>query len=328
VTAATEDCLIYVLGADRGESIVIKTKLGFGLIDCFKHEGKNPPLDLLKSLGAESLSFLALTHPHDDHFQGFDEVVDYFLSGSRTISFFWRYPVLQAKYLRALLNAKGPAADTEALFKAFEKLAESKVPMKLCGVGALLLSAASGHGIELVSIAPAAEFITKAEEFLVTSLDRGVVTPQHMTWDLNRLSSAFLIRYGSHRLILAGDVPGRGWNLAVKDPAWPSDCGNDLYKSAHHGSGDDNTAKVLAHLSSKAKNEWAIVTRYSRHDLPDADGLKSLNGHFNNVRVLGKVLPSPRVLDKSPRLEEVQKYGPQIQMIKLIEQKIVVESLA
>jgi beta-lactamase superfamily II metal-dependent hydrolase len=317
VTADTDDCVIHILGANKGESIVVKTKLGFGLIDCFKHGKDNPPLELLKKANADSLAFLALTHPHDDHFDGMEEIVEYFLSGGRRIQYFWRYPVLTAKHVKALLDAKGASTQSKKLLQTFAQLLAARVPIKTCGVGQMLLSDSAGHGVEIEAIAPAAEYCQKADEILVESISRGVVSPTHLNWDLNQVSSAFLVRYGKKRLVLAGDVPGHGWTLAEADPAWPKDCGLNVYKSAHHGSGNDNTPQVMSILSNGGAKNWAFVTRYERHNLPDANGLKTLHNQFENVRVIGRRQQSPRVLGKSPRLEELQKYAPEILTVRL-----------
>ena len=66
---------VTVFGPGFGESIVIYIPyLGWGIIDSclYKVKGNtiNPALEYLKSENVTHLSFLILTHPHRDHFQG------------------------------------------------------------------------------------------------------------------------------------------------------------------------------------------------------------------------------------------------------------------
>ncbi len=62
---------LWVLGGPRGESIVVETPGGaYGVIDAYQDAELNPTLRLLQSLAVPRLEFVAVTHPHLDHFGG------------------------------------------------------------------------------------------------------------------------------------------------------------------------------------------------------------------------------------------------------------------
>ena len=72
---------IFIIGGRLGESIVIRTPGGrFGIVDAYAADWKkgsaNPTLSRLKALGARELHFIALTHPHMDHFRGLPAVFE------------------------------------------------------------------------------------------------------------------------------------------------------------------------------------------------------------------------------------------------------------
>lgn len=65
---------VHVLGAGRGESIVLRLPDGgWGVVDCCasssSDESKNSTLEFLRSRNIKELEFLCLTHPHDDHYK-------------------------------------------------------------------------------------------------------------------------------------------------------------------------------------------------------------------------------------------------------------------
>lgn len=74
---------IHVLNVGHGDSIVLEHEdngaRSFGVIDSNGVLGQDPPaLVKLRALGAKRLSFVALTHPHADHFVGLHRILKEF----------------------------------------------------------------------------------------------------------------------------------------------------------------------------------------------------------------------------------------------------------
>lgn len=75
---------IHVLNVDHGDCIVLEHRdrdaSSFALIDSNIRRGQaqSPAVGKLRSLGAERLNFVVLTHPHADHYRGMLEVLQAF----------------------------------------------------------------------------------------------------------------------------------------------------------------------------------------------------------------------------------------------------------
>jgi len=89
----------------QGDSIILewesKGASKIGIIDCCKHEGKNPILDHLKALNwkSQSIDFILLSHPHYDHYSGMLELLDYCLSNNIKIERFGHSLSVEQRYL-------------------------------------------------------------------------------------------------------------------------------------------------------------------------------------------------------------------------------------
>src|SRR5262249_18417566 len=94
---------VHVLGAARGESIILRLPHGgWGVVDCCAGSstdpGQNDTLRFLREQGATELEFLALTHPHDDHYRGMSHLLEAF-----PVRFFWRSNGLSGSHLIRLI---------------------------------------------------------------------------------------------------------------------------------------------------------------------------------------------------------------------------------
>ncbi len=100
---------VHVLGAAKGESIVLQLPNGrWGVVDCYARS-LNPTLMFLRESGVEKLEFLCLTHPHDDHYRGMSQILEEF-----PVAYFWHFGAPRAHdALQAArqLSAKGGHKD-------------------------------------------------------------------------------------------------------------------------------------------------------------------------------------------------------------------------
>jgi len=86
---------IHILNVKQGDSILIQYEgpsgPAFGLIDSNTTGQEDPPaLSMLNNLGATELSFIALTHPHADHYQGLSRIIERY---RHQISHFYSFPL-------------------------------------------------------------------------------------------------------------------------------------------------------------------------------------------------------------------------------------------
>src|ERR1035437_9837061 len=91
----------------QGDSIILEweseKKKKLGIIDCKSNSDANPVLDYIIKENYTSIGFLFLSHPHIDHFSGFNQLInycidkniriDYFLHTCNNMPSFWKMAV-------------------------------------------------------------------------------------------------------------------------------------------------------------------------------------------------------------------------------------------
>ena len=95
---------IHILQVAHGDSIIVEYNSSsghyFGVIDSNQvSDGDPPALSKLKLLGAEKLSFAAITHPHADHYKGFLKILRAY---EGNIGGFYTFPLARQRRLKPL----------------------------------------------------------------------------------------------------------------------------------------------------------------------------------------------------------------------------------
>lgn len=97
----------------QGDSVILEWegygKNLLGVIDCKRHEGKNPVLDYLKEIKCTDIFFLIMSHPHYDHCSGFVELIDYCLTNDIKIHHFLLTSQITRSYILAAAEPKSAA---------------------------------------------------------------------------------------------------------------------------------------------------------------------------------------------------------------------------
>jgi len=111
----------------QGDSIIIewtfKGQRKIGIIDCNTHCGRNRVLEHLKSNNCRAIDFIILSHPHSDHFSGFNELFEYCENEGIIIQRLFHSSFTEPKYLRS--SVKGFKAENE-LSSFFLKIHQGK----------------------------------------------------------------------------------------------------------------------------------------------------------------------------------------------------------
>ena len=307
---------VHVFGRGFGESIVLEFPNGrVGLIDCFSPqltipEGQtrlsvNPVLRFLKNeLRAESLAFVGLTHPHEDHGRGLSHVLEEYRG---RIGQIWMFQGFQSLYLERLLHALrasaiqlpieellneppgtfafeiatirdrvldqiDPQKTNRAKFRFFQGYKQFAIPDE--PVSCRFLGPSDGH---------AAAYEANLVDSLATAFDPSgqYVVPDWAPDSINHnlISSALLISYGQTRVLLGGDMELEAWNDALREQQGSSETDTDLdchvIKAPHHGSVTGWHSAFTERLPIDGRPPIAILTPFNRHrhPLPTADGI-------------------------------------------------------
>ena len=258
----------HVLNVGHGSSIVVECEndqgRSFGVIDSNARAGQKPKaLEKLEQLGAKRLSFVALTHPHQDHFSGLYSIVAAF---PNAIECFYSCPF--GDLLHNPDRLKKLATGLQKIFKESDGLDERKAALEMAQILAWAEKSANAGPLdwheckgERFSIAPSGFSDVEVSTVLPPSrvIDNYVtrIARQDMTvlgrFDDNEISLAFEFVFRGKCVILGGDGSVSNWETRRRYEQRRSErLSGNAVNLPHHGSKHDCTPEVLEQLFSQA----------------------------------------------------------------------------
>jgi beta-lactamase superfamily II metal-dependent hydrolase len=297
-TDATESLEIHVLGAGKGESIVLRCPGGeWGVVDCYSPSlddaGTNPTLRFLKDRGASVLDFLCLTHPHDDHFRGMSQLLE-----QLEVRHFWRFSGLAGRDLERLaqsLRMDAERSDVPELVRNADDFVHTMSLVKQKrGAKQLRQKTATGYQqlfpvpadetapFQIWSFAPSGNQVARYEDALAACFTKEgrfrVPLPQARH---NWVSVGLLIRFGKTRVILGGDVEQSGWEDALCE-LQRQHLFADVVKVSHHGSETGYIHGLWENLAGRNK-PIAVIVPYRRFQLPESAAINHIRPHVSKI---------------------------------------------
>ncbi len=296
---------VHVIGpqAGYGESIIVKTPQGhWGVIDSYNTTPgqleTNPTVLWLKERGVNRLKFLALTHPHADHYWGILDLFEAF-----EVEEYWRFGEQTPHLLWLLFEQAKPKAwqehaepDGGHLLQRLHTEVHGRVKRKQLVVRDVQLDnrvyteagTDSSSNFEIWGLAPSsgqrqryADMLKSYFDFtgpypVLKPLTVGQEQPDH-----NMISTAFLIRDGQSQIVLGGDVLKEGWHDCLQQSTQSSFTAT-VVKASHHGSTNGYCAKLWEKFSSSAKPK-TVITPYIRSKLPRKEGVQHIASYSSQV---------------------------------------------
>jgi beta-lactamase superfamily II metal-dependent hydrolase len=264
---------IHTINVNQGDSIVIQydgpSGKVFAVIDSNRITGSPPAaLTKLQELGAESLSFLALTHPHADHYSGLSDILSFY---NDKINTFYCFPLGahlsndRLKKYAAIYQELAEKADPSVRGKIVELIRILSLVKTHIGMekweeppGCFTRIAPIGfEGVEIYMLLPPARI--KGPYFEM--IERGCLDEITTEKNINHLSLAFCLRYRGKEIILGGDGSADIWREQQRFCERSEvSIGAHAVKLPHHGSDKDNSDVVLNHLFGNHDNEIAIIS--------------------------------------------------------------------
>lgn len=276
---------IHLLGGSYGESIVVELPDGgWGVVDCFGpangERHAHPTAEFLQARGVRKLRFCLLTHPHRDHYMGFDRLVELF-----HVEQFWRFgaatPASLCRWARfepgASVEERHAALHLWRLFDVVTRLREERRDFVVARVGAHqdLLECgdrANGTLVSIRSLAPSGNSIERIEEQLARCFSDGRLLDFRQLPRLNEansLSVVLRIQFGSAVAILGADLERDGWREILENPSVrPPPLAAAVVKVPHHGSRTGYCDGLWRRLAND-RRPLALVASSTSHRLPD-----------------------------------------------------------
>ncbi len=228
----------------------------------------------MERLGVQRLDLVCLTHPHEDHFAGLAQVMQYFTSEGRTVGTFCDSGV-EPKQIATLMRRRHSPS---SVVTEFERL--YRFVYNLMDAGRIRYFMANenssplievGDRIRLVPVGPRPDVLSRAI--------RDVVSAGRMRKDLNRISVVLALSVQGENstfdALLAADTDSEGCNSALKRFAEVTrgDGRLDVVKVSHHGSADSHfRSRICGHRKSLGATP-AVISAASFDVLPDREVL-------------------------------------------------------
>ena len=300
---------VHVIGNGVGESIVVQLPDGSaGVIDCYTSTvnaktaadriSANATLRfLVNDLKVDSLAFLAVTHPHEDHARGVNQLLEHF---GRRINELWMYSCWQETSLQTYFKALGNIGFKHPVEKLLKETAGTfRRELLLTRKHARDLMDASNcrfrmfqgftrfqlcdGRIEVCFLGPSDSRSERYRTRLIDNLE-GVVTEDATvvddTWrprsvNHNDISAGCRIKFGATVVIIGGDMESDAWEDVMRDPS--IDLKAHYVKVAHHGSTNGYCDGLYeAHAIGK-RRPIAVLTPKTTNHLPRKNGIRHIH---------------------------------------------------
>jgi beta-lactamase superfamily II metal-dependent hydrolase len=267
---------VHILNVGHGDSIVLEYEgeqgRVFGVIDSNNKSGQVPPaLRKLRELGAQKLSFVALTHPHADHYKGLLDILEEYRG---QIDNFYSFPLdhdvegrikeLSEIYLRLLekTDGKTPRSALTEYIKILSEVTEN-IGLENWQEHTGLENAIAPNGfigVDMHAIMPLPVVKGKYFQLIQGKSYDAVENP-----DLNELSLAYQINYKGCQLVLGGDVPHHKWLQHKRQNARRGSTPDAVVvKLSHHGAEKDCKKEILEYVFSPNGERYACISANGR----------------------------------------------------------------
>ncbi|TAE19152.1 MAG: hypothetical protein EAZ95_02510 [Bacteroidetes bacterium] len=236
----------------QGDSIILEwDKDGeeqIGIIDCNKHEGQNPVLEFLRAKQLKSIAFIALSHPHEDHFSGMLELLEYCEANNVIIKKFLHTMRIDQRHLLDWANINDNARKMLArLISKVDELYKNKIIILELYTEAHW-SLPLPNSIEIRTIAPSKDeldaYVRKVRQYQE-------VDEKRCSQAANLLSTVFAITDKNNTIILTADAEIEAFDrIAERD----SECFEKrlvLCQVPHHGSKKNHKISFWKNFSKK-----------------------------------------------------------------------------
>ena len=290
---------LHVINAGYGESIVLEMPGNrWGVIDCYAELNKpdlNPTLGFLRERSVRRLEFLALTHPHADHYHGLKDLLDHL-----QVAAFWWFDGVSSLDLARLVNGlRGEAYETgdrrrqhsarylDQIFRTVIKRREEGTllgkqmsdfkPLYPLPFG----GAHRPEAVQIHALAPYTDTKQRYQEELHKCFENEALRRKLPALDQNQISAALLVEFGETRLILGGDVEKESWEEVLKYVA-PSRLNAHAVKVSHHGSRNGYCTGLWPLFCAGGKTV-AIITPSHPHSLPNEDAVTHIRDYTTQI---------------------------------------------
>jgi hypothetical protein len=298
---------VHVIGAGKGESIILQMPNGeWGVVDCYapsiKNSETNQTLRFLRRNEVESLQFLCLSHPHEDHFRGITHILTEYEGKIRQI---WRFPARPLFKVVAHLQAesnekeghlvkKTSVAELAEFFRRVDGMRKSKsVAIRLVEGYKLIysdtvISEGKSIPLKIFALGPDGSLVDAYQALIENYFKGKIERAEANSKRHNLISGVLLVKYGQTNVILGGDAERESWEQILNDSLRISEgmlIAADLVKISHHGSKRGIADSLWERLTELNQNRecYAVLTPFLAQRLPDKQAIEHIMRYTENI---------------------------------------------
>ena len=281
---------VYFKEVGQGDSIILEWEIGghfkIGIIDCNKKDSSNPIIEHLRTRKNYVIEFIILSHPHNDHFSGLLELLNFCRSEKIKISYFLHTCASKKEYLQYSVRS---ISDTRLLINIFRLAASMHENQEITNngfVNDLTSEFDLGNNVKLKIVAPSNIEYTKFNQLAFKNDSSFNNNP-----DSNFLSTVIKLYADNWYILFTSDAKhdvfwrlnrsGLKLNNGLKLNKETLICG----QIPHHGSGNNYYSTFWRLINDGAKPTAAISVGKNSYGHPSEFVLSDLKTNGYDVRL-------------------------------------------
>jgi competence protein ComEC len=259
----------------QGDSIILEWldngQSKIGIIDCHLFNNTNPVLNHIQQSNYQEIDFIILTHPHYDHFSGFNQLLDYCSIHKIIIQKFLHTSYQVPAYLRAANKTVNAQRELATLFNNIRKLWKiDKIIAEQCYIDNLSKDIHLNDDISIKILAPSThELDAYISNIRVDNDEESYDNNANANW----LSTFLKIYSTDWQIILTSDCEKRVLNRWKNNDIEFSNQGLLLAQSPHHGAKGNHTSKFWKQFVNTTQTPIAISVGENGYKHPSQDNI-------------------------------------------------------
>ena len=257
---------VQIFDVGHGDSLLVQSPEGaIGIVDCSKRESKIPVIDFIISKQIKEIEFMVLTHPHEDHYSGMLELLEFCDKSSIVIKRFYELDMLPKSLDLDYTSVQNSTYFYELMTLIHEWRKQGRLQLYLCPEGMTLLQERS---FSISCLAPDSSTIKKV-------LGHKLSEPEsELNHFINHLSIVLLVSGpDGSALLLADSHVGSQKHICGKYK-FKKKIG--LFKISHHGSKRSYHHPLLKRTRN-SKSSSAAISTGCRYGTPADEVMSNLS---------------------------------------------------
>jgi beta-lactamase superfamily II metal-dependent hydrolase len=259
----------------QGDSIILEWldngQSKIGIIDCHLLNNTNPVLNHIQQVNYQEIDFIILSHPHYDHFSGFNQLFKYCRTNKIIIQKFLHTSYLAPDYLRAANKTLNVQRELDKLFREVKQLWKfDQIILKQGFINDLTKDIRLNDGISVKILAPS----THELDAYISNVNVDNDEESHdNNANANWLSTFLKIYSTDWQIILTSDCEKRVLNRWKNNDIEFSNHRLLLAQSPHHGAKGNHNSTFWKQFVSTTQTPIVISVGENGYKHPSQDNI-------------------------------------------------------